>query len=93
MKIMLNLESKKRVGVFFQKKRLEKKFSQRDMAKSLGYNSPQFISNFERGIALLPTKKLLKYADKLELDKNVVLKLLMDEQRSTLKRVFKNSKV
>lgn len=63
------------------------------MANALGYNSPQFISNFERGISLLPTMQLLKYADKLNLAKDELYKLLIDEQRQSLRKLFKNPKI
>lgn len=32
--------------------------SQAELAKKLGYTSPQFVSNIERGLSEMPTKKL-----------------------------------
>lgn len=46
------------VGEYLQKARQKSGFSQRQVADTLGYSSAQFISNFERGIAVPPLKKL-----------------------------------
>lgn len=46
------------VGTFLRDARVAKGLTQGYVAKQLGYSSPQFISNFERGIALPPVKKL-----------------------------------
>ncbi len=41
-----------------KKMRIDAGLSQLDVSKKLGYSSPQFISNIERGLALPPTKIL-----------------------------------
>lgn len=46
------------VGEYLQKARQKCGLSQREVADTLGYSSAQFISNFERGIAVPPLKKL-----------------------------------
>ncbi|MGE3260905.1 MAG: helix-turn-helix domain-containing protein [Bacteriovoracia bacterium] len=46
------------VGVYLQAARAAKNLTQGRVARLLGYSSAQFISNFERGIALPPVKKL-----------------------------------
>lgn len=46
------------VGSYLRNARLAKKLTQNRVARQLGYSSAQFISNFERGIALPPVKKL-----------------------------------
>jgi len=55
-----------RLGKFLAKKREEKGMSQGEVAKKLGYSSPQFISNIERGKcspALSSAKKMAKLYD------------------------------
>jgi transcriptional regulator with XRE-family HTH domain len=54
-------------GQFMQSARLKAGLSQRELSNYLGYSSAQFISNFERGIALPPLTKLAKMAKKLKL--------------------------
>jgi transcriptional regulator with XRE-family HTH domain len=46
------------VGAYLQTARQKSGLSQRQVADTLGYSSAQFISNFERGIAVPPLKKL-----------------------------------
>jgi transcriptional regulator with XRE-family HTH domain len=46
------------LGEFLQAKRLKVGLSQGDVAQKLGYSSPQFVSNFERGLCAPPLEKL-----------------------------------
>ena len=46
------------LGAYLQELRIKKNLTQREVSLRLGYSSAQFISNFERGIAAPPTKKL-----------------------------------
>ena len=47
-----------KLGPFLKKARSKMGLSQRDVADKLGYTSPQFISNVERGLCSPPLKKL-----------------------------------
>lgn len=46
------------VGAYLREARVKKNLTQREVADALGYSSMQFISNFERGIAVPPLKRL-----------------------------------
>lgn len=46
------------LGAYLQELRIKKGLTQREVSLRLGYSSAQFISNFERGIAVPPRKKL-----------------------------------
>lgn len=46
------------VGKHLKELREKSKMTQREVSDALGYSSAQFISNFERGIALPPLKKM-----------------------------------
>lgn len=46
------------LGAYLQELRIKKNLTQREVSLRLGYSSAQFISNFERGIAAPPAKKL-----------------------------------
>lgn len=65
------------LGSFIRKMRLEKEFSQADLAANLGYKSPQFISDWERGISSPPVKKLHELAVLLEVKVDVLFDLLV----------------
>ncbi len=56
----------KKVGQFvvlLKEKRVAAGFSQRDVSDKLGYSTPQFISNWERGVSLPPLGKLKRLED------------------------------
>ena len=61
------------------------------MAKSLGYNSPQFISNWERGLAAPLMVMLVKIIELLSLDKQEVYELLMSEREKELRAALQLS--
>ena len=42
--------------------RQERGFTQKEIAKKLGWSSSQYVSNIERGIAFLPKAKIRKIA-------------------------------
>ena len=59
-------EFKIELGEYLSRRRIQKGFTQAQVAKFCGYTSAQFISNCERGIAPLPIptlRKLVKYPD------------------------------
>jgi len=51
------------IGKYLYEKRIKAGLSQKDVSDKLGYTSPQFISNYERGLCSPPLKKLKKIAD------------------------------
>lgn len=48
--------------------RQKKALSQRDISERLGYNTPQFVSNWERGLSAPPIESLNQISEILELD-------------------------
>ena len=42
------------IGRFLRRKRLEANLTQWDVAQHLGYSTPQFVSNWERGVSAPP---------------------------------------
>ena len=52
--------------------RQKKALSQRDISERLGYNTPQFVSNWERGLSAPPIESLNQISEILELDVFVV---------------------
>ena len=65
------------LGDFIRKMRLEKEYSQAELAANLGYTSPQFISDWERGISSPPVKKLHELSALLEVKVDVLFDLLV----------------
>ncbi len=53
--------------------------SQREVARRLGYESAQIISNFERGLCGLPPKNLFEYGRICGIPESVILGISLSE--------------
>ena len=73
------------LGEFLQAKRLKAGLSQGDVAQKLGYSSPQFVSNFERGLCAPPLEKLKVLVSLYSLNGEEVLKLMLKEEERELR--------
>lgn len=78
----------KRMGNFLREKRESKGLTQAQVATQLGYGSPQFISNIERGVSRVPVKSLKYFIDLYSLRPDEVIDLLLEEKRYQLKKVL-----
>lgn len=78
----------KEVGKLFKNYRLDADLSQGFVSEQLGYSSPQFLSNFERGLCMLPLPKLKKALDIYDKNGNEVVDLMLELQESYLKKTF-----
>lgn len=67
----------KTLGKYLKTKRAASGVSQATVAKSLGYSSPQFVSNVERGLCMYPLKKIPKLTKVLKLDKVELRELIV----------------
>lgn len=68
---------------YLHQKRIAKNITQSNLASVLGYTSPQFISNWERGLAKPPfdtLRKMIKILD-LDVDELVTILLKIEEKR------------
>jgi transcriptional regulator with XRE-family HTH domain len=81
---------------FLKTKRISAGLSQKDVADRLGYSTPQFISNWERGVSQPPIAILKKLGEiyKVSADEvfEVTLNATITEVTQDLKRKFANSK-
>lgn len=76
------------LGDFLQSKRTKAGLSQGDVAAKLGYSSPQFISNFERGLCAPPLNKLKMLVQLYDLNGEEVLKLMLKEHERHLRKAL-----
>ncbi|MGZ3651213.1 MAG: helix-turn-helix domain-containing protein [Bdellovibrionota bacterium] len=76
------------LGDYLQSKRMKVGLSQGDVATKLGYSSPQFISNFERGLCAPPLNKLKMLVALYDMSGEEVLKLMMKEHERHLRRAL-----
>lgn len=74
------------LGTYLRKAREDNQLSQRQVADALGYTSPQFISNFERGLCSPPLNKLRVLIDIYKLSPQKVMGIILDEQKKHLEK-------
>ena len=74
--------SYKALGNYLKIKREKAGVSQNKLAFRLGYTSPQFVSNWERGLAAPPPKALRKLVSVLSISERELLKIIMREQEA-----------
>lgn len=82
--------------MFLRTKRLEVGLSQGKMASSLGYETAQIVSNWERGLQAPPFEKLLDLCQLLRISRKEILNVILEEQtrafEDSLKDLWKTSK-
>src|SRR5262245_17355954 len=76
------------LGNYLKEKREKRGFTQRQVSDYLGYSSPQFVSNVERGLCHLPLKAIRKLIGYYELDAREVYDILMGEQERILRKML-----
>jgi len=68
------------------------RLTQRDVSDALGYSTPQFISNVERGRCRFPVEKLPKIKRLYRLSTDQVIRLVLAEEKQWLLGVFKRAR-
>jgi transcriptional regulator with XRE-family HTH domain len=69
---------------FLRLARIEAGLSQRNVSAKLGYQTPQFISMWERGVSLPPGRSLRAIAELYKIDTSVLYELLVNRATSRL---------
>ena len=77
-----------KLGIVLKKKRVEKGLTQMELAEHLGYTSPQFVSNWERGMCSPAFNALPTLAKVLSVGKKEMIDLILDETRTELEANF-----
>ncbi len=83
----------KKLGKYLKDKRTDAELSQAEVAKKLGYNSAQYISNFERGLCMPPLKKLRKLVLMYNIEPEVVYDMMLKAQEIELSKIILNKKI
>lgn len=88
--------SKQILGVYLKNKRFNANLSQSEVAKRLGHKTPQFISNWERGLCHPPIKDIKTLAQLFQISAEDlfenILESYLDQIREECRREFFNSK-
>ena len=70
------------LGQYLSKARKGASLSQREVADKMGYSSPQFISNIERGLASVPIEQLGKIVELYSISPNNFLKFYLNLEKN-----------
>ena len=79
------------LGKHFKKHRESNSITQSQVASSLGYDSPQFVSNFERGICVLPFKDIHTVIKSYKISKEETLRLYLEATEISLNDYLSSS--
>lgn len=76
---------RKKLGVFLRERRERANLTQADVSGRLGYTSPQFISNIERGVSVVPLKTLAKMIHFYRANPDEAARIILESQRKMLR--------
>lgn len=80
----------RRLSIKLKERRVAIKMTQRQLAKKIGYQSSQFVSNWERGLCDPPWQMLPKLCEILGLSKDLVREILIEDLKKEVELVFKS---
>lgn len=85
------MAARKDIATLLRNRRVELGLTQHQVAKQLGYSSPQFISNWERGLANPPASNLKTLAKIYKMDPKELLDMLLETVQDKIRQEFKRS--
>ncbi len=80
------------LGNLVRKYREKSGLTQLELSLKLGYDSPQFVSLFERGISKIPLETIGKLVVILAIPEKTILDTMVETYRDTLKQKMKIGK-
>jgi transcriptional regulator with XRE-family HTH domain len=81
---MKSEKNKNTLGIFLKESRLKRHLSQNDVATALRYDSPQYVSDWERGVSSPPMKKLVQISHVLHVSADRIFQLLVESAKQKL---------
>jgi transcriptional regulator with XRE-family HTH domain len=78
-------------GIQWKQLRERSGLTQRQVSDSLGYSTPQFISNVERGRCRFPIEKLPKIRKLYRMSVEQLVEVIMSEEKQGIVRAFRRS--
>lgn len=83
------MKSRGKLSEYLKTKRIATGLTQSEVATRLGYTSPQFISNWERGVASPPAFIIKELAKIYQISADDLFGRLMSEVEASLVREFR----
>ena len=79
------------VGRYLKEQRVKSSLTQSQVAESLGYTSPQFISNIERGLCSAPAKHLRGFLKLYNIQLDDLISVILKQEEENLRRTLTDS--
>ena len=80
------------LGIYLQKKRLEKNLTQNELAHSVGKIHTQFVSNWERGLCAPPSHAFAKLIEVLKIDQKALVEIMLQDSLMVIQsKVYKKA--
>ena len=79
------------VGRYLREQRVKSSLTQSQVAESLGYTSPQFISNIERGLCSAPAKHLRGFLKLYHIELDELVSVILKQEEENLRRALAES--
>ena len=76
------------VGKYLKEQRVKSSLTQSQVAQSIGYTSPQFISNIERGLCSAPVKHLKGFLKLYNLTIDELVAIILKQAEANLRRAL-----
>lgn len=80
------MKNKTHTGPLVRRLRLQAGLSQGKICRALGYQTPQYLSNIERGLCVFPARKAKKFCKLVKVDEGRLFAAMVDDYRNWLKR-------
>lgn len=80
----------KDLSKFLKKARIQIGLSQKEISTKLGYSTPQFISNWERGLSYPPYAKLKSLSTILKVDHKVLMEKIISEKTKAIENSIRS---
>lgn len=84
-----DMNARSKLAATLKTARINANVTQKQLAKSLGWGTAQYVSNFERGLSTPPVKDIPKICSIINLDTKIVYRLLCDVQVERIQKKFK----
>jgi len=83
---------RKKLGTFLRGAREKANLTQMEISSRLGYSSPLFISNIERGVSVAPLALLSKLVSAYKISPDPVIKIILESQSQMLRTKLSGKK-
>lgn len=87
------MAKQRRLAAFLKENRIKSGLSQAEVASILKYSTPQFISNWERGVSSPPLDKLGQLIELYRISRDELIDVMLNEAREHLETSIPRKKM